>query len=70
MLDSRRQTFKDTVPNSPPDFFEMESEVFKSMFEMPRGDGTAEGETDEFPIILPSVSVLEMEALLNFFYFR
>ena len=48
----------------------MESEVFKSMFEMPRGDSSAEGETDESPIVLPSVSVLEMEALLKFFYFR
>lgn len=70
MSDFRRQTFEDTVSNPPPDFFEMESEVFKSMFEMPRGDNTAEGETDEFPIVLPSVSVPEMEALLNFFYFR
>jgi len=50
--------------------FEMESEVFKTMFEVPQGDGVAEGETDESPIVLPSVSVAEMEALLKFFYFR
>jgi len=40
------------------------------MFEIPQGDTKAEGETDEAPIVLPSVSVPEMEALLNFFYFR
>lgn len=49
--------------------FELESEVFKSMFEIPQG-ADAEGETDESPIVLPSVSVPEMEALLTFFYFR
>ena len=40
------------------------------MFEIPQGDNTVEGETDESPIVLPSVSIAEMEALLNFFYFR
>ena len=50
--------------------FELESEVFRTMFDIPQGDGVAEGETDETPIVLPSVTVLEMEALLNFFYFR
>lgn len=41
------------------------------MFEIPQGDsGSIEGETDESPIFLPSVTVPEMEALLNFFYFR
>jgi len=50
--------------------FELESEVFKSMFEIPQGDNSTEGETDESPIVLPSVRVPEMEALLNFFYFR
>lgn len=48
----------------------MESEVFKTMFEIPQGGTGAEGETDESPIVLPSVSVQEMEALLKFFYFR
>jgi hypothetical protein len=70
MSDSRRKPFRDTVSDSPPDMFEMESEVFKTMFEMPAGDTGAEGETDELPIVLPSVSVPEMEALLRFFYFR
>ena len=50
--------------------FELESEIFRTMFDIPQGDGVAEGETDETPIVLPSVTVLEMEALLNFFYFR
>lgn len=50
--------------------FELESEVFRTMFEIPQGDGSTEGEADETPIVLPSVSVPEMEALLNFFYFR
>ena len=40
------------------------------MFKIPQGDNIAEGETDESPIVLPSVSVSEMEALLSFFYFR
>ena len=40
------------------------------MFEIPQGDKDVEGETDELPIVLPSVTVAEMEALLNFFYFR
>jgi len=68
---SRRYTSEDTVydPPPPPDMFELESEVFKSMFEIPQG-ADAEGETDESPIVLPSVSVPEMEALLTFFYFR
>ena len=66
----RRWTFKDTLSDSPSDMFELESEVFRTMFEMPRGDSSAEGETDEAPIVLPSVTVSEMEALLNFFYFR
>lgn len=50
--------------------FEMESEVFRTMFEVPQGTGIVEGETDQSPIVLPSVSVSEMEALLKFFYFR
>jgi len=50
--------------------FELESEVFKSMFEIPQGDNNAEGEADESPIVLPSISVTEMEVLLTFFYFR
>ena len=70
MSDFHGQEFKDTIPDPPPDMFEMESEVFKTMFEMPRGDSSVEGETDESPIVLPSVKVPEMEALLNFFYFR
>ncbi|KAF9642122.1 hypothetical protein BDM02DRAFT_3124829, partial [Thelephora ganbajun] len=40
------------------------------MFGIPQGDDSAEGETDQSPIVLPSVTVSEMEALLNFFYFR
>jgi hypothetical protein len=40
------------------------------MFQIPQGDNGAEGEADESPIVLPSVSVPEMESLLNFFYFR
>ena len=40
------------------------------MFELPQGENIVEGETDESPIVLPSVSVSEMVALLNFFYFR
>ena len=48
----------------------MESEVFETMFGVPQGDCVVEGETDESPIVLPSVSVSEMEALLKFFYFR
>jgi hypothetical protein len=48
----------------------MESEVFRNMFEVPQGDNKVEGDTDESPIILPSVTVQEIEALLNFFYFR
>jgi hypothetical protein len=40
------------------------------MFEIPQGDSKVEGETDELPIVLPSVSVAEIEALLTFFYFR
>ena len=40
------------------------------MFELPQGENSVEGETDESPIVLPSVSVPEMVALLNFFYFR
>ena len=48
----------------------MESEVFKSMFEIPQGENDVEGETDESPIVLPSVSVAEIEALLQYFYFR
>jgi hypothetical protein len=58
------------MADSPPDMFELESEVFRTMFEIPQGDRSAEGETDESPIVLPSVSIPEMEALLNFFYFR
>ena len=50
--------------------FEFESAVFRSMFDIPQGDRSAEGQTDESPIVLPSVSVPEMEALLKFFYFR
>jgi len=70
MSDSRRQPSKDIVSDSPPDLFEMESEVFKTMFEIPQGDSSAEGETDESPIVLPSVTVPEIEVLLKFFYFR
>jgi len=70
MSDSRRRPSKGTVPDSPPDFFEIESQVFKTMFEIPQGGRSAEGEVDESPIVLPSVSVPEMEALLRFFYFR
>jgi len=70
MSDSCRRPSKDTAPDSPPDFFEIESQVFKTMFEIPQGDSSAEGEADESPIVLPSVSVPEMEALLKFFYFR
>ena len=55
---------------SPPDIFKLESEVFRTMFEIPQGDGITEGEADETPIVLPSVSVPEMEILLKFFYFR
>ena len=40
------------------------------MFEIPQGDNVVEGKTDETPIVLPSVTVAEMEALLNFLYFR
>ena len=67
---SRRYTSKDIVSDPPPDMFEMESEVFKTMFQIPQGANTAEGETDESPIVLPSVSIPEMEALLTFFYSR
>ena len=58
------------MSDSPPDMFEMESEVFRTMFEIPQGDSSPEGETDDSPIVLPSVTVREMEALLTFFYFR
>jgi hypothetical protein len=54
----------------PLDMFELESEVFRTMFEIPQGDSSVEGETDESPIVLPSVSIPEVEALLSFFYFR
>lgn len=40
------------------------------MFQIPQGNNIVEGETDESPIVLPSVSVIEMEALLNFLYSR
>jgi len=61
---SPRHTLEDTVSDSPPDMFELESEMFRTMFR------SAEGETDESPIVLQSVSVPEVEALLTFFYFR
>ena len=50
--------------------FELESEIFRAMFEIPQGNNIAEGDTDESPIVLPSVSIPEVEALLKYFYFR
>jgi len=58
------------MPDFASDIFELESEVFRTMFEIPQGDRRSEGEADETPIVLPSVTVPEMEVLLNFFYFR
>lgn len=45
------------------------SEVFRSMFTSPSGEGKApDGMRDEQPITLPEVNVREFEALMDYFY--
>lgn len=45
--------------------FEDGSEVFRDMFAMPPGDGVAEGQTDEHPLLLESISTDEFRSLLR-----
>ena len=45
--------------------FEEGSEVFRNMFAMPLGDGVVEGQTDEHPLVLESISMEEFRSLLR-----
>ena len=45
--------------------FEDGSEVFRDMFAMPPGNGVAEGQTDEHPLLLESISTDEFRSLLR-----
>ncbi|KAJ7118423.1 hypothetical protein C8R43DRAFT_901562 [Mycena crocata] len=49
-------------------FLVQESDVFKWMFICPPGSGEPDGSTDERPILLPGVTAMEFETLLDFFY--
>ncbi|KAL4244341.1 hypothetical protein ABKN59_010658 [Abortiporus biennis] len=50
-------------------FLIRESELFRTMFQLPSGESSSqEGTSDDNPIVLPDVTVEEFEALLEFFY--
>ncbi|KAI1788629.1 hypothetical protein LXA43DRAFT_974680 [Ganoderma leucocontextum] len=45
--------------------FEEGSEVFRDMFAVPPGDNVVEGQTDEHPLLLESISMDEFRSLLR-----
>jgi len=51
-------------------FLQRESDVFRTMFVCPPTEDGPEGRTDDRPIVLPEVTVVEFESLLKFLYDR
>ncbi|KAH9931576.1 uncharacterized protein B0H18DRAFT_872039 [Fomitopsis serialis] len=50
-------------------FLVRESKVFETLFQLPPGDDTAEGQDDHRPVYLPEVTVREFESLMHFLYY-
>lgn len=66
---SPKTQVEDYIFKVPRCHFERKSEIFRTTFTLPTGDGVhAEGQTDENPVVLEGIRSLDFQALLKVLY--